>query len=147
MNADYIKIAIRKRTQVLLYMAVEFSGSPLNNREFIEVVTNDQNVKPKIRDLSKWLKFGSYRLGRTFVYISRDKKFIRVALFSVNNSVVPGCESRYRYFTYIQNMETGELITENGKDNQRNIINFLSSQLEKPEDLIMNGPAHSLFIF
>lgn len=64
-------------------------------------------MKSKVRDFSKWLKFGAYRLGRTFLYICRDKKFTKTVLFSVNNSIVPGCEARYRYFVYIQNNETG----------------------------------------
>jgi hypothetical protein len=39
-NADYFRVSIRRRTQILLFMTVEFSGVPFFNYEFVDVVTN-----------------------------------------------------------------------------------------------------------
>jgi hypothetical protein len=45
------------------------------------------------------------------------------------------------------NTETKAFLTENGADNYRNIYNYLNTQVENPEALLVNGPAHSVFVF
>lgn len=70
-----------------------------------------------------------------------------MVLFSINSCVVPGCETNYRYFSYIYNTETKLFLTEDGPDHRRSIHNFLNTQVEDPNVLLETGPASSLFVF
>jgi hypothetical protein len=49
MDADYIRIAIKKRSKDLLYMDIQFSGIPLTNQEFVGVIANHHNIPARLK--------------------------------------------------------------------------------------------------
>jgi hypothetical protein len=49
MDADYIRIAIKKRSKDLLYMDIQFSGIPLTNQEFVSVIANHHNIPARLK--------------------------------------------------------------------------------------------------
>ena len=91
MKADFIRVCIKKKGAELLYLDLQFSGAPLTNQEFVQMVAGHHHLPPRLREFSDGIKFGGYRLGRTFVYVCRDHSLIKVVLYSINSCIVPGC--------------------------------------------------------
>jgi len=131
----------------LLYLEIQFSGVPLTNQEFVDIIGEHHHLPARLREFSDGFKLGGYRLGRTFVYVCRDKKLLKVVLYSINSCIVPGCETHNRYFAYIYNTESKIFLSKDGADHRRSIFNFLNTQVDDPDYLLENGPTSSLLIF
>lgn len=67
-KSQNIRIALKKRGLQLLYLSFEFDGQPLNNYDF---TCFSSNKSSKVSELSNNIRLGSYRLGRTFVFVCR----------------------------------------------------------------------------
>jgi hypothetical protein len=82
------------------YLEVKFDGNSLTRTQFTNLI-HHSNID---NDYSKFflnLKLGSFRLGKTFVFITADQDERKVILFSADSKVTPSFDESYGYFAYI----------------------------------------------
>ena len=62
-------------------------------------------VTNHMKKLTEDIKLGAFRLGKTFLIVTSDKKFKYVYLLSAESRVSPHFDEAYVYYSYIENME------------------------------------------
>ena len=71
------------------YLDFQFNGKSMTREEFKGFVSHSYYSGSIIRKFADKIKLGSFRLGKTFLFISADSYKRKVAMFSADSRITP----------------------------------------------------------
>ena len=89
-----------------------------------------------MKNFTESIKLGAFRLGKTFLIVTSDKKFKYVYMLSAESRVSPHFDEAYIYYSYIENMQLQRIETEEGIKQNQLILNILRTHLKCPEIIL-----------
>ena len=69
-------------------MKIEYDGCSLGREEFLSFISHNF-ISAKFKKLTENIKLGAFRLGKTFLLVTSDKRFRYVYMLSAESRVSP----------------------------------------------------------